>query len=86
MGDAEGYGICGRQFLFCLRDQERLSSHIGLEDLGDFYAAIGLEIVFQEGDEHAGRGHTGVVEGVGQIIFPILSPDADFQPPGLGVA
>ena len=46
------------------------AAHIGLEDLGDHHAAVGLEVVLQEGDEHAGRGHHGVV----QLKFALPSP------------
>ena len=46
-----------------------LAAHVRLEDLGDLHAAVGLEVVLQQGDEHAGRRHAGVVEGVGKVNF-----------------
>ena len=43
-------------------------------------------MVFQEGDEHPGRGHAGVVQGVGKVRLAVLALDPDAQAPGLGVA
>lgn len=42
-------------------------AHIGAQRLGNDHRAVGLKVVFQEGDEHAGGGHHGVVQGVGQV-------------------
>ena len=66
--------------------QDFLAAHVGLEDLGDLHAAVGLEIVLQQGDEHPGRGHAGVVEGMGQADLALFVPVADLQAAGLGVA
>ena len=49
------------------RYQGFLAAHVGPQGLGDADAAIGLEVVFQEGNEHPGRGHHGVIEGVGKV-------------------
>ena len=43
-------------------------------------------MILQQGDEHPWRRDDGVVEGVGQVHFPILALHAHFQPSRLGVA
>ena len=68
------------------RYQGFLAAHVGPQGLGDADAAIGLEVVFQESNEHPGRGDDGVVEGVGKVkILASLFPDPDPQAAGLGV-
>ena len=40
----------------------------------------------QEGNQHSRRRNDGIVQGMGQVIFPVCALDADFQPPCLGIA
>lgn len=63
-----------------------VAAHIRPQGLGDQHGAIGLKVVLQEGDQHPGRGHTGVVQGMAQLHPAVFVLVADFQPPGLGVA
>ena len=53
-----------------------LAAHIHLEGLGDFDGAVGLEIIFQESNEHTGRRNYGVIQGMGKIIA-VFSLNAD---------
>ena len=69
-----------------LGNQLFLAAHVGTQHLGDGDGAIGLQVVFQEGNEHTGRSHTGVVEGVGQIALAIGALYPDAQAAGLSVA
>ena len=72
--------------LFIWTRSARGAAHVGPQDLRDGDAAVGLEVVLQEGDEHPGRRHHGVVQGVGQVQLAVRALDADLQPAGLGVA
>ena len=54
----------------------RLSAHIRSERFGDIDAAVGVEIVLEERDQHTGRCYTGIVEGM-CIIFAVLAGHAD---------
>ena len=56
-----------------------LAAHIHPQRFGDADAAVGLQVVLQEGDQHTGRGHTGVVEGVGEVLAAVVALDADLQ-------
>ncbi len=60
----------GGEILLVLRSQHLSAAHVGLEHGGDLHGAVGLQVVLQEGNEHAGRRHHGVVQGVGQVILP----------------
>ena len=62
------------------------AAHVGLQHLGDGHAAVGLEVVLQEGDQHTRRRDAGVVQGVGQVALAVGALDADVQAAGLGVA
>ena len=42
-----------------------LAAHVGTQGLGDDDAAVGLEVVLQEGDEHTGRRHARCCSGCG---------------------
>lgn len=37
------------------------AAHIRLKHLGNVYGPVGIQIVFQERDQHTGRGGYGVV-------------------------
>lgn len=54
-----------------------LAAHVHLQRLGDGHGAVCLEVVLQIGDEHPRRGHHRVVEGVGEVVFPVGPLDAD---------
>ena len=54
------------------RDQNLGAAHVGPQDLGDGDGAVGLEVVLQEGDEHTGRRHHGVVQRVAELLESIL--------------
>ena len=54
------------------RHHDLEAAHVGLQDLGDGDAAVGLQMVLEECDEHTRRSHAGVVQGVGQIGLTIL--------------
>ena len=49
------------------------------------HTAVGLEVVLQEGDEHPGRSHHGVAQGVGEVGAP-LALHPHLQTAGLGVS
>ncbi len=66
-------------------NENGLAAHVGLEDLGDQHAAVGLKIVLEEGDEHTRGGDDGVVQRVGQLGLTVLILRADAQAAGLGV-
>ena len=68
-----------------LRDQNFLAAHVGTQHLGDGDGAVGLQVVLQEGDQHTGGSHHGVVQGVGQV-GALLALNAHLQASGLGVA
>ena len=68
--------LCGKLFLIG-RHHDLQAAHVGLQDLGDGNAAVGLQVVLQECDQHTRRCHAGVVQGVGQIGLAVLALDAD---------
>ena len=68
------------------RHHDLEAAHVGLQDLGDGDAAVGLQMVLEECDEHTRRSHAGVVQSVGQIGLAILALDADVQAAGLCIA
>ena len=68
------------------RHHDLEAAHVGLQDLGDGDAAVGLQMVLQEGDQHTRRSHAGVVQGVGQIGLAVLALDADVQAACLCIA
>ena len=45
-------------------NEHGLAAHVGLEDLGDQHAAVGLKIVLEEGDQHTRGCDDGVVQRV----------------------
>ena len=55
------------------------------KSLRDLHAAVSLQIVLQEGNQHTGRRNHGVVQGMGQVLASILSLHADLQSAGLGI-
>ena len=69
-----------------LRHKDFLTAHVGTQHLGDDDAAVGLEVVLEERDEHTRGGNTGVVERVGEVILAVLALDADVQAACLRVA
>ena len=62
------------------------AAHIRLQHFGDGHAAVSLQMVLQEGDQHTRRCHAGVVQGVGQVGFAVLALDADVQAACLCIA
>ena len=62
-----------------------LAAHVRSERNRNVDAAVGIEIVFEESNQHSRRRHDGVVEGVGKI-FAVFAGDADFQTARLRVA
>ena len=69
-----------------LRHKDFLTAHVGAQHLGDDDAAVGLEVILKERDEHTRRGDAGVVERVGEVILAVLALDADVQAACLRVA
>ena len=63
-----------------------LAAHVGTQDLGDQDGAVGLQVVLQEGNQHAGRRHAGVVQSVAQLHLAVLILVADAQATGLSIA
>ena len=68
-----------------LGDNAVVATHIRPQSLGDPHRAVRLEVVFQEGDEHPGRGYAGVVQGVAQLHFAVFILVTDLQAAGLGI-
>ena len=58
-------------------DHDLQPAHVRLQHFGNGHAAVGLQMILQEGDQHTRRCHAGVVQGVGQIGLAILALDAD---------
>ena len=50
-----------REILSFFGNHDLQAAHVGLEDLGNRYAAVGLEIVFQKGNQHPGGRYQGVI-------------------------
>ena len=46
-----------------------LAVHVGNEDLGDFDGAVGLLVVFEDGEVGAADGEAAAVEGVEELGF-----------------
>ena len=60
----------GETFLFVkllLRDKNFRAAHVRSERFGNLNAAVSLEIVLKESDEHSRRSDYGVVEGVSEV-------------------
>ena len=53
--------------------QSFCAAHVGPQDLWNQHSAVGLEIVLQKGDQHSGRGHASVVQGVAELVLPLPS-------------
>ena len=77
-------GAVWRGTLLFFRHQALCAAHIRLQGLGHQYAAVCLQVVLQEGDEHSGGRHHRVVQGVGQVVA-VLALNADLQTAGLGL-
>ena len=67
------------------RDQNLGAAHVGPQDLGNLHGAVRLKVVFQEGDQHTGRCHAGVVQRVAELHLAVFILVADAQTAGLGV-
>ena len=63
-----------------------LAAHVGTQDLGNIDAAVGVQVVLEERDEHTRGSDDGVVERVGEIELAVLAADADLQSARLRVA
>ena len=46
-----------------------LAIHVGLEGVGDAHGAIGLLVVFEDGEVGAADGEAAAVEGVDELGF-----------------
>ena len=65
------------------RHHDLEAAHVGLQDLGDGDAAVGLQMILEECDEHTRRSHAGVVQSGGQIgpvSYTHLSVCSPIQP------
>ena len=65
-----------------LRHQLVLAAHVGAQDLGNEHAAVGLQIVLQERDEHTRRRDHGMFKGTFSAVrydFPIRLADKGAQ-------
>ena len=54
-----------------------LAAHVHAQGFGNADGAILLQVILQEGNEHPGRRHHGVVQGVGEVLLPVLALDAN---------
>ena len=63
-----------------------LAAHVRTKDLGNIDAAVGVQVVLEERDEHTRGSDDGVVERVGEIELAVLAADADLQTARLRVA
>lgn len=68
----------GNEFLF--------AAHIRSEDLGNIHAAVCVEVIFKQGDEHSRRSDNGVVERVGIILAAVFAVDSYLESARLSVA
>jgi hypothetical protein len=68
---------------FFLRERQVFPAEIRRERVGNFHAAVGLEIVFQERGEHARDGQAGAVDGVNQLRLAVFATKADVRAAGL---
>ena len=71
--------------LLLVGHQHSLAAHVGAQHFGDGHSAIGLQVVFQESDQHTRRGHAGVVQGMSQLRLAVLILIADVQAACLGI-
>ena len=75
-----GCGKPGAVLVFLIGgDHDFQAAHVRLQHFGNGHAAVGLQMVLQEGDQHTRRCHAGVVQGVCQIGLAVLALDADVQ-------
>ena len=74
-----------RYGLFCGHRDSVLAAHIHSEGLGDADAAVLVEIVLEECDEHSRGSHNGIVEGVGKVVA-VFALDADAETSCLSIA
>ena len=72
--------------LLLVGHQHSLAAHVGAQDLGDGDAAVSLQVVLEESNQHTRRGHAGVVQRVGQLGLAVLILKADAQAAGLSIA
>ena len=63
-----------------------LAAHVRAKRFGNIDAAVGVQVVFEERDEHARGSDDGVVERMREIELAVLAADADLQPARLRVA
>ena len=82
-----GCGKPGAVLVFLIGgDHDLQPAHVRLQHFGDGHAAVGLQVVLQEGDQHTRGCHAGVVQGVSQIGLAVLALDADVQAARLCIA
>ena len=62
-----------------------LAAHIHPERLWDIHRTVRIEVIFQKGNQHAGRGDHGVIQGMGKIVALFFVFDPDAQPARLRV-
>ena len=65
---------CVAGFQLFLRNQLFLSAHIRTQSCRYVHAAVFLEVVLKERDEHSRRCNAGIVEGVGEVVSFLLVP------------
>ena len=63
-----------------------LAAHIHPERLWDIHRTVRIEVIFQKGNQHAGRGDHGVIQGMGKIVALFFVFDPDAQPARLCVS
>ena len=63
-----------------------LAAHIRTKGNGDINAAVGVEVIFKECDEHSRRSNDGIIERMGKIFFAVLAVDSDCESASLCVA
>ena len=78
--------VCQVSVLLIGRNHDLQAAHIRLQHFGNGHAAVGLQMVLQESDQHTRRCHAGVVQGVGQVGLAVLALDADVQAACLCIA
>ena len=66
-------------------DELLFAAHVRPEGDGDVDAAVGVQVILEEGDKHSRGRDDGVVERVGKV-FAVFAVHPDLQPAGLSVA
>ena len=54
------------------RSDHGLAAHVRTQGLRNANGAVGVQVVLQERDQHAGRRHAGVVEGMRIVLGAVL--------------